>query len=242
MRLSPNHIILLIFSAIVLVCCQHDIINIPSLVTHDTVFVVTPPVVKPGTGTPAAVSDTVCFNTEVLPLYVSYCASSGCHDVTTHRSGVITSSYGYIMNGIRPKNANGSPYYTIIGNGMPPQSHAQLSSTQVAVIKKWIDQGALNTNCTNVCDTTVYTYSGSIQAILTNNCAGCHGTSPGSANVYIGTYASAKAYISANKTIFNNAVNYSTSIAASKRMPPSGKLVDCKLLQIQKWINNGYPQ
>ena len=241
MRFSPIHIILLILTAIGLVCCQHDIITISTIASKDTVFVVTPPI-APGGGTPPAVSDTVCFNTEVLPLYVSYCASSGCHDVTSHREGVITTSYGYIMNGIRPKNVNGSPYYTIIGNGMPPRSHAQLTNTQVAVIKKWIDQGALNTNCTNVCDTTVYTYSGAIQSILTNNCAGCHGTSPGSANIYIGTYASAKAYISANKSIFNNAVNYSTSIAASKRMPPAGKLVDCKLLQIQKWINNGYPQ
>lgn len=241
MRFSPIHIILLILTAIGLVCCQHDILTISTIASKDTVFVVTPPI-APGGGTPPAVSDTVCFNTEVLPLYVSYCASSGCHDVTSHREGVITTSYGYIMNGIRPKNVNGSPYYTIIGNGMPPRSHAQLTNTQVAVIKKWIDQGALNTNCTNVCDTTVYTYSGAIQAILTNNCAGCHGTSPGSANIYIGTYASAKAYISANKSIFNNAVNYSTSIVASKRMPPAGKLVDCKLLQIQKWINNGYPQ
>lgn len=242
MRFSPTHIILLIFTSIVLVCCHHDVLTISSVVTKDTVFVVTPPI-APGGGAPPAVSDTVCFNTEVLPLYVSYCASSGCHDVTTHREGIITTSYGYIMNGIRPKNASGSPFYTIIGNGMPPKSHAQLSSTQLAVIKKWIDQGALNTNCTNVCDTTVYTYSGSIQAILTNNCAGCHGTSPGSGNVYLGTtYATAKAYISANKTTFNNAVNYSTSIVASKRMPPAGKLVDCKLLQIQKWINNGYPQ
>jgi uncharacterized membrane protein len=241
MRITPTYIIFFILTTIVLVCCKHDILSISPVLSKDTVFVVTPPVVTPG-GTTSAVSDTVCFNTEVLPLYVSYCASSGCHDVTTHRSGVITTTYSYIMNGIRPKNANGSSFYTIIGNGMPPQSHAQLSSTQVAVIKKWIDQGALNTNCTNVCDTTVYTYSGSIQAILTNNCAGCHGTSPGSSNVYIGTYASAKAYISANKTTFNNAINYSASIAASKRMPPSGKLVDCKLLQIQKWINNGYPQ
>ena len=241
MRFSPIHIILLILTAIGLVCCQHDILTISTIASKDTVFVVTPPI-APGGGTPPAVSDTVCFNTEVLPLYVSYCASSGCHDVTSHREGVITTSYGYIMNGIRPKNVNGSPYYTIIGNGMPPRSHAQLTNTQVAVIKKWIDQGALNTSCTNVCDTTVYTYNGAIQAILTNNCAGCHGTSPGSANIYIGTYASAKAYISANKSIFNNAVNYSTSIATSKRMPPSGKLVDCKLLQIQKWINNGYPQ
>ena len=237
MRFSPTHIILLILTAIGLVCCQHDILTISTIASKDTVFVVTPPI-APGGGTPPAVSDTVCFNTEVLPLYVSYCASSGCHDVTSHREGVITTSYGYIMNGIRPKNVNGSPYYTIIGNGMPPRSHAQLTNTQVAVIKKWIDQGALNTNCTNVCDTTVYTYSGAIQSILTNNCAGCHGTSPGSANIYIGTYASAKAYISANKSIFNNAVNYSTSIVASKRMPPAGKLVDCKLLQIQKWINN----
>ena len=241
MRFSPIHIILLILTAIGLVCCQHDILTISTIASKDTVFVVTPPI-APGGGTPPAVSDTVCFNTEVLPLYVSYCASSGCHDVTSHREGVITTSYGYIMNGIRPKNVNGSPYYTIIGNGMPPRSHAQLTNTQVAVIKKWIDQGALNTSCTNVCDTTVYTYNGAIQAILTNNCAGCHGTSPGSANIYIGTYASAKAYISANKSIFNNAVNYSTSIVASKRMPPAGKLVDCKLLQIQKWINNGYPQ
>lgn len=241
MRFSPTHIILLILTAIGLVCCQHDILTISSMASRDTVFVVNPPI-APGGGAPPAVSDTVCFNTEVLPLYVSYCASSGCHDVTSHREGVITTSYGYIMNGIRPKNVNGSPYYTIIGNGMPPRSHAQLTNTQVAVIKKWIDQGALNTNCTNVCDTTVYTYSGAIQAILTNNCAGCHGTSPGSANIYIGIYASAKAYISANKSIFNNAVNYSTSIVASKRMPPAGKLVDCKLLQIQKWINNGYPQ
>ena len=76
MRLSPNHIISLIFTTIFLVCCQHDIINISSVITHDTVYVVTPPLVAPGGGTPPAVSDTVCFNTEVLPLYVSYCGSS----------------------------------------------------------------------------------------------------------------------------------------------------------------------
>jgi len=25
-------------------------------------------------------------------------------------------------------------------------------------------------------------------------------------------------------------------------MPPSAKLVDCKIIQIQKWIQKGYPQ
>jgi len=220
--------------------CQHDIINHLTTISKDTVFVVTPITgTTPGTTT---VSDTICFNTEILPIYVSYCASAGCHDLASHREGVVTTDYGYIMNGIRAKNVTGSKYYTIIGNGMPPKSSPQMTSTQVANIKKWIEQGALNTNCTNVCDTTKFTYAGAIQTILSNNCGGCHGSAPGSSNVYIGDYASAKAYVSANKSIFLNAINYSTTITASKRMPPSGKMVDCKIGQIQKWINNGYPQ
>jgi uncharacterized membrane protein len=139
-------------------------------------------------------------------------------------------------------NAAGSSYYRIIGNGMPPRSSPQMTATNIATIKKWIDQGALNTNCTNVCDTTAYTYNNAIQTILANNCGGCHGTQPGSANVYLGTYASAKAYASANTVLFKNAIDYSTSILTSQRMPPAGKMVDCKITQIKKWIANGYPQ
>jgi len=241
MHLSPKYSIIFILATIVFMSCQHDIINIVSNYPKDTVFVITPPVITPpGTGT--TVSDTVCFNTEILPLYVSYCGSAGCHDVASHREGVITTSYGYIMRGIKPKNVSNSEYYTIIGNGMPPRSSPQLTTAHLASIKKWIEQGALNTNCSNVCDTTVFNYTGAIQTIVSNNCGGCHGSKPGSANIYLGDYASTKAYVTANKSIFINSINYATTIAASKRMPPSGKLVDCKILQIQKWINNGYPQ
>ncbi|MCX6331874.1 MAG: hypothetical protein NTZ82_04480 [Bacteroidetes bacterium] len=240
MRFTPLYNILFLLSLVLLTSCQHDIINQFNTISKDTVFVVTPP--KGNTPGGTSVSDTICFNTEILPIYVSYCASAGCHDLGSHREGVVTTSYSYIMNGIRAKNVTGSKYYTIIGNGMPPKSSPQMTTAHIASIKKWIEQGALNTSCTNVCDTTVYTYSGAIQTILSNNCGGCHGTSPGSANVYIGNYASTKAYVTANKSIFLNAINYSTTITASKRMPPSGKMVDCKIIQIQKWINNGYPQ
>jgi len=225
MHLSPKYSIIFILATTFLMSCQHDIINIVSNYPKDTVFVITPPVITPpGTGT--TVSDTVCFNTEILPLYVSYCGSAGCHDVASHREGVVTTDYGYIMRGIRPKNVSNSEYYTIIGNGMPPRSSPQLTTAHLASIKKWIEQGALNTHCSNVCDTTVFTYTGAIQTILSNNCGGCHGSKPGSANIYLGDYASTKAYVTANKSVFLNAINYSTAIAASKRMPPSGKLVD----------------
>lgn len=237
---SPYIALLLI---IVLSACKHDIINNSNAVLADTTVVVAPPVSGgTGSGTTPAVSDTVCFNTDILPLYVSYCGSSGCHDVNTHREGVITTDYTHIMNGIKAKSASSSKYYTIIvGGSMPPRSSPQMTTDNIAMIKKWIDQGALNTQCTNVCDTTVFTYAGAVKTILANNCGGCHGSSPGTANVYLGDYASTKAYIAANTTIFLNAINW-TSTTAAMNMPQSGKMVACKITQIQKWIKAGYPQ
>jgi uncharacterized membrane protein len=242
------HTFYIIALSIIFSACHHDNISINSAASTDTVVVVKPPVSTPSTpttpagGTPAPVSDTVCFNTDILPLYVSYCGSAGCHDATTHKSSVITTDYAHIMNGIRAKNSSNSNYYTIINNGMPPRGNTQMTTTQIALIKKWIDQGALNTQCTNVCDTTSFTYNGAIQTILSNNCGGCHGTMPGSLNVYLGDYASAKAYVSANKVLFLNAINYSSTLTAAQRMPPSAQMVNCKIIQIQKWIQNGYPQ
>ena len=221
------------------VACKHDIINDPNAPKTDTTIIVTPPV--SGGGTSPLASDTVCFNTEVLPLYSSYCGSSGCHDITSHKEGVILTDYSRIMLGIRAKQPNNSNYYTIIGHGMPPRNSPQMTTANIETIKKWIEQGALNTQCTNVCDTTVFTYAGAVQTILANNCGGCHGSKPGTANVYLGDYASAKSYITSNSTIFLNAINYK-AITASKNMPQSGKMVACKITQIEKWIKNGYPQ
>lgn len=232
---------------LVMTSCKHDILNnTNNASTIDTVVVVTPP--SSGTGTSGSsgnttTSDTVCFNADILPLYTSYCGSSGCHDATSKKDGKILTDYTHIMIGIKPKYPASSSYYTIIGNGMPPKSSPQMTSTQKDVIYKWINQGALNTNCTNPCDTNTYTYSGAIQTIISNNCAGCHGSSPGSGNVYLGTdYTTLKNYVSANKTLFINAVSYSTSLTAVQRMPPSGQMANCKIIQIQKWINANYPQ
>jgi hypothetical protein len=235
MKIKAPHIYAL-FMIIGLSSCNHDIIN-NIVAKTDTTVIVNPPI-GGGSTTP---SDTVCFNTDVLPLYVSYCGSSGCHDLNSHREGVILTDYGHIMLGIIAKRSNNSNYYTIIGGSMPPRSSPQMTATNVATIKKWIDQGALNTQCTNVCDTTLFTYAGAIQTIIANNCGGCHGNKPGTANVYLGDYASTKAYIIANTTIFNNAINW-TATTASKNMPQSGKMVACKIIQIQKWMKAGYPQ
>ena len=245
-RLLPYIFILSLVLILIFSGCQHELVNANIGLNKDSIVVVTPPANGGSNGgttgtTAPAVSDTICFNSEVLPLYVSYCGSAGCHNELSHREGVITTNYGYIMNGIRSKNPGSSRYYTIIGNGMPPKSSPQMTSANTATILKWINQGALNTSCTNTCDTTQFGYTNAVQTILANNCGGCHGTKPGSANVYLGDYASAKAYITANKTLFLNAINHSSTLTAAQRMPPSAKMIDCKIVQVQKWIDKGYP-
>lgn len=232
--INPPFVI--IFTAFVFfVSCKHDIINDPNDKIADTTKVVTPPI----GGTTS--SDTVCFNTEILPLFSSYCGSSGCHDLNSHEDGVILTDYTRILKGIRAKLPNNSKYFTVIGKDMPPKNSPQMSAANIATIKKWIEQGTLNTQCANVCDTTVFTYIGSIKTIFENNCNGCHGLRPGTANIYLGDYASTKSYIAANKTLFLNSINH-TATTLSKNMPQSGKMVQCKITQIEKWINNGYPQ
>lgn len=215
--------------------CKHEIINPVPGSPQDTIVINNPT-------NPTVKSDTVCFNTEVLPLFITYCASAGCHDPVSKKEGVITNSYANIMKGITAKNPNKSEYYkVIIDREMPPAGSPQLSTAQTNVILKWINQGALNTSCVNSCDTTKFTYTDPVVTLLTNNCNGCHGTKPGSGNVYLGDYASAKAYITANKTAFLNAINHTSTVVA-KRMPPGNKMQDCQIGQFTRWVEKGFPQ
>ncbi|MDP9076057.1 MAG: cytochrome c [Bacteroidota bacterium] len=194
---------------------------------------------------PPPLSDSVCFKNDVLPLFQTYCASTGCHDGTSRGedNNLALTNYANIMQGIVPGNAGESRYYTIIAEGtMPPGNAPKLSSTQLATIATWINQGALNKTCTvPVCDTTKMTYTNGVSQIFATYCNGCHGVAPGSGNVVLSSYASAKAAGTGLKVAFLNAINY-TSANAAMNMPQSGKLSSCQINQITRWINNGCPQ
>ncbi|MDP3394470.1 hypothetical protein [Sediminibacterium sp.] len=225
-----------LMATLFLLACKHEFLN--------SAINPTPVVVQGGvTGGDTTVSDTVCFQNDVLPLYVSYCASAGCHNANTRADGVQTTDYTTIMKGIKPRDAANSKYYKEITKGeMPPRGYPALSTAQISLIKKWIDQGALNTNCVNSCDTTKFTYSTSVQTILSNNCNGCHGVAPGSGNVYLGTLAATQSYINANKQLFLDAINHAPSLPAAQRMPIGNPMDACKIKQMTKWINAGMPQ
>ncbi len=221
---------LLIFGGILLLyaSCKHDMIEA-------TVSQTPVPIVNP-------TSDSVCFTAEVLPLFQSYCGSKGCHGSGSAEEGVSLETYFNIMKGISPSNPNNSKYFREITKGaMPPKNSPQLSSAQVAVLQKWITQGAKNTSCVSACDTSKYTYTNAVQSLLATNCNGCHGTMPGSGGVYLGTLTAAQNYIKANKTLFLNAINHSATLPAAQRMPPAAKMSDCQVQQLTKWINANMP-
>jgi len=189
-----------------------------------------------GKGTTAAdtcSADTVYFSNTVLPMIVSNCATTGCHDSATHREGLILTNYNKIKGEVSPGNPSGSRLFTVISSGkMPPAG--KLSATQIAALSQWITQGALNNTCRGGCDTATFTYSGAVSSIMSTYCVGCHNANSLGGGIDLSTYAGV---VSAATGKLMGAVNQLSGYYA---MPLGGtKLSDCQITQIQKWINAG---
>lgn len=179
--------------------------------------------------------DSVCFNTEILPFFVTNCAQSGCHDSKTRADGYDLSSYQKITSrGIDLKNPSRSKVYTEMLSEMPPKPAARIPKAKTDRILKWITEGAKNVNCNTAVDTTNVTFSKTVLPLLETNCVGCHKSGSASGSVLLDTYAHVKIYVD-NKKIWGS-MNYSPGYIA---MPPTQKLNDCQLKVVQKWIAAG---
>ena len=98
--------------------------------------------------------DTVCFNNQVLPVFTSSCALSGCHDTASRKGRFTATSYSSIMKYVSPGNAWKSKIYTIVSSPdnpdlMPPKPHTPLTLQQRTFIEVWIEQGAKDTQCSS---------------------------------------------------------------------------------------------
>lgn len=195
----------------------------------------------PGITPPPAGAATICFETDVLPVFVSNCAKGGCHDITTKAKGLRYDNYAEIMKTITPgKPSNSDAWETIMedkpAKRMPPLPAAALDKSKKDSIYKWIVQGALNTaNCNTGCDTALFTYSGAVLPVLQSSCIGCHsGTAP-SGNVDLTTYDNVH-----NLALSGKLLGVISHAAGFKPMPDGGnKLTGCRITQIRKWIEAG---
>ena len=189
--------------------------------------------------------DTAYFQQQVLPIFISNCAMSGCHDATSREGGVNLSSYSSIMNtgGIRPFNPGSSKSWKKIiennpGDRMPPAPKPALNQDQKDAIYKWIMQGATNNSCqASACDSTNITFSGTIRNILNTKCNGCHSGTPPQGGIDLTAYINVKAKV--NDGRLWGAINFLPGFSA---MPKGGnKLSDCEIKQFKKWIDAGAP-
>lgn len=183
----------------------------------------------------------VCFETDILPLFQSNCAKSGCHDAASHQGEYILDSYSNIIKkGLVPGNATGSKIYKVLfetgNNKMPAPPNPDLTAPQKILIGQWINEGARNTiGCGVSCDSNQFKYAANISVIMSTYCTGCHAGSIPSGNILLNNYANVK--IQANNGRLVGAVSHAAGYSA---MPKNAnKLSECQIAQIRKWVVAG---
>lgn len=181
-----------------------------------------------------------CFQEDVLPIFISNCTMSACHNTKDKRAGYDLSNYEGIMKGIKPKHPLNSEIYTTIkGNNpsMPERPYAKLSSKDVNMIKLWINMGARNSSNCKSCDTSNFTYSDRIKPIMQSWCVGCHNSGNSSSGFNLSDYSGVTAAIANNKLL--GSIKHQTGFIA---MPQNGgQISPCEIAAIEKWIVNGAP-
>lgn len=237
---------LIVLIGLSLPSCRHELV-LP-LAGDPTDTVPTPPVDSGDyTGVPCS-ADTVYFQNQILPLLISHCAKSGCHDVASHEEGVVLVDYARVIStgevkAFKPSN---SELYKVLfksdpSERMPPAPDAPLTTEQKNLIKKWIEQGALNNVCNENyggCDTTNVTYTNFIGALMANQCTGCHGGTNPSGNLRLTTYDEVKASGQSGKLYGSIA-----RLQGYSAMPQGGQaLSPCFVRKVKTWVDAGMPQ
>lgn len=195
----------------------------------------------PITPTPTACDpDSVYFEKDILPLLISSCAKAGCHDANSNSDGVTLSNYSKIMEQIQAGNPGNSDLFEVITENdldkrMPPPPNEALTSAQINLIQKWIDQGAKNNSCGEVCDTSSVTFSAVIKPLVDLKCKGCHNPNNLSADIDLSAYSGVKTNVDNGRLM--GAINHLNGYFP---MPHNAaKLPECDLAKFRIWIANG---
>jgi hypothetical protein len=179
----------------------------------------------------------VCFEQNVLPIFVSKCSMEGCHNSIDKEDGYDLSNYEGIIKGVKPGHPLLSEVYKVIrGNNPSMPLGGKLSAKEVSYIKIWIQMGANNTkNCVN-CDTSSINYTNNVKPIFNNWCTGCHNANDASGGYDFSVYSGIAKSITDNRLL--GAIQQLPGYSA---MPTGNKLSDCDITIIQKWVTAGYP-
>ncbi|MBE0648164.1 MAG: hypothetical protein IH596_10300 [Bacteroidales bacterium] len=207
---------------------------------HDADLTIAPPKPPPPGFEFKCSHDTIYFHNFVLPVIISGCAKSGCHDEATKKAGLFLGNYESIISQVTPFDPQESDLYKVLFSNserrMPPGT--PLNMNQKSIIYWWIAQGAYNNRCDSiVCDSSNVTYASSIAPISQAWCTGCHGGSKPANNLLLETYDEMVAC--ANSGRLMGALRHESGFFP---MPQGGlTLSPCEINLFQIWINTGKP-
>ncbi len=186
----------------------------------------------------------ICFERDVLPIFQSNCAKSGCHTAESHKGGYILDTYqDVVKKGIVPGNPAASKIWESISMKIfdvevMPVGAPALSASELSVIREWIATGAIDSGAcyTNLCDTNAFTYSGTIANIMQLHCTGCHN----SASAAGGSLADYNDVM--NAAVNGRMIGDISHLAGYNAMPSGGTILEeCEITQIKKWVAAGAP-
>lgn len=200
---------------------------------------------NPGSGVPCD-PDSVYFQNQILPILVSNCTESGCHNETDHQEGVILTSYQHLMSTVEhvtDNNWDENKLMKVLLDDDPddrmPYKKAPLPQAQINLIAVWIQQGAKNNECNEnygACETSNVKYSAFVQPLIQARCQGCHSGSAPQGGINLSTYANVK-------TLAGNGKLYAAVTRTSDWMPKGGAKLDaCTLDKLKAWIDAGAPE
>ncbi len=182
-----------------------------------------------------------CFQRDILPVLLSSCAIIECHDAITAKEGYKFVNYSNTLKAVNISNPTESKLYRMITQSssediMPPPPYNPLPRAQIDSILSWIQSGALNEFCGEVCDTvSAMSFETNIWPIIVSSCKGCHSGGNPSGGITLTNYSDLAAVASSGELI--GAIQ---SKPTFKPMPPSGPLSACKIRQIDLWVQDGY--
>jgi len=243
-------VFLTMFIAMLLPSCTHESLV---LVDPDPIDTTGNPIdttgnpVDTSTGTPCD-TNVVYFSKQILPLLVSNCAKSGCHDAITHKEGIVLDNFQNVIGSrvIKAFEANKSKMIEVMTTNdsddrMPPAPAQRMNSSQIALISKWIAEGAKDLTCdesSGQCVTTNISYSGFVAPLLTTYCVGCHSGGAPSGGISLNNYTGVKAVATSGKLY--GAISWTSGVQF--QMPRgSNKLSQCNIDKIKGWIDDGAP-
>lgn len=178
----------------------------------------------------------VCFQSDILPIFLTNCATSGCHNSKDKSKRLDMSNYDGILKSVKPHLPLFSEAYTKISSGeMPPDGYPALSEKQINLVKAWINMGAPNSSgCGVSCDTAIHTFTKGVKPILDIYCKGCHGDKVAKGGLNYSTYEGVTAI---KNSRLLSAIKHEAGFLPMPEGAPA--LSDCQISVIEKWINAG---